>query len=359
MKSFTRYALLIGLIFSALSSWAQIEFKDPFFTEKKNKFISLDKIVVRQKSIVFHMSYDGGSTWRSTRNAGFSHFLSLPYLGIRGSGDFPLTDGSDPKGVVANMVDGLFVKGSSFKPIKSRTLYAEFPFNAYMLLFQVYNMRYTNINNTLLMDMLECSNRSTEQKWEPICINFVGIRLPFTDRHLHLLQFQNFLGYELKKAEFETTAQHKSRTHPDSLLKGMMKKYKELEDVLLFQAEQRLIKLNPTLVYNADNERFTLSFPGAKTKPFVFHVSLDKAPAFKSDFQSKLLKIGNMNLVRITDDEFYVSSIEFADSKKSAGSYNNLQGENKADEWQKVYLQALLKDLSKMMTEGKVWGELK
>lgn len=359
MKSIIRYALLSGILFSGTSSWAQIEFKDPFFTEKKNRFINLDKIVVKPRSIIFHMSYDGGSTWKSTRNAGFSHFLSLPYLGIRGSGEFPLTDGSDRKGVAAMSVDGLYAKGSSFKPIKSRTLYAEFPFNANMLLFQVYNMRYTNNNNTLLMDLLECSNRSTEQKWEPICINFLGIRLPFADRHLHLLQFHNFLGYELKKTEFETSAQHKSRTHPDSLLKAMLKKFTDLEEVLLYQAEQRIVKAKPTLNYDADSEKFTMTFPGTQTDPYVFRVPLDRAQSFKADFQNGTLKIYDLLLVRKSDNEYYVSKLTWQHNKNKTEAFDNLYGVNKYEEWRKNYLQGILKDLSKMLPEGKVWGELK
>lgn len=354
-----RTVLLTSFLFLTRTIFAQIEFKNPIVGQTENSFISIGKITVTPNSMIFHLEFEGGKAWKLFYNPAASHFFGTPYLSIQGLREFSLTDGTRPAGVPATSYELYNGPRKLSKPIKNKSLTVVFPFNSSRMLFNIFNNSYTKYDNSLLMDFIECAPKNPVKDWSPVCINFRNVWLPFTNKQLHLLYLQNYLNNELKKQEFETTADFQKRTHPDSLLKGLTKKFDNFEDVFSDQMRQRISPAKPTVVYNADLQQFTLTYAGLGLDPVIIRVPLDKAEEFKNNLQSGSLKLHSTEFVRRTDKDFYIHKIIFTENRQNQQAFDNLYGKNQSEDWKKSYFQEVLKELAKLYPKGKLWGNLK
>lgn len=354
-----RAALLFSFLFLNKAIFAQLEFKDPVVGQKDNSYISIEKITVTPNSMIFHLIFEGGKNWKSLHNSWASHFLGTPYLSIKDLGEFLLTDGTRPAGVPATSYELYNGSMKLSKPIKNKWHTVVFPFNSGRMLFNIFNNSYTKSDNSLFMDFIECAPKNPVKDWKPYCFNFRNVWLPFSNKQLHLLYLQNYLNNELKKQEFETTTAFQKRTHPDSLLIGMSKKFDNFEEVFSDQMRQRISKAKPAVVYNADFQQFTLTYAGLGLDPVIIRVPLDKAQQFKNNLESGSLKLYDSEFVRKTDKDFYIHKITFTDTRQNQQSFDNLYGKNESGNWKKTYFQEVLKELAKLYPKGKVWAELK
>lgn len=339
--------------------FAQIEFKNPGYMHRENVTVSIEKITVTPTSIIFQLEYDGGKSWKLSKNAWFSHFKGTPYLSIQGIGDFSLTDGTRPPGVAATSVELYTGPVRLTNPPKRKTHIVQFPFSSRRLFLRMFNDRYTTADNFLLMNFAECSPKNPVKDWLPTCFNFRDILLSFTNKQLHLLYLQNYLSNELVKGEFETSADFARRTHKDSLLAGMINKFDVLEQVFTDQARHRISKVKPAVNYNADKQQFTLTYGGVRLDPVVIHVPLAQAQQFKDNLLNGSLKLYDRQLLRRTDADYYIVKISFIDAQQKRYEFDNLYGENKYTEWRKSYRQEVFKDLEKLYPKGQVWGDIK
>ncbi|OSZ77576.1 hypothetical protein CAP36_14475 [Chitinophagaceae bacterium IBVUCB2] len=351
--------IIIGCLLLSNTLPAQIEFKNPAYLHRDNQSISLEKITVSPNSIIFELEYDGGKVWKYMKSAWASHFAGTPYLSIDRLGDFSLTDGTRPPGTPASSFELYNGPVKMSNPPKKKTHIVQFPFRSSRLFLRMFNDRYTTSDNYLVMNFAECSSKNPVKDWVPFCINFRGISISFTNKQLHLLYLQNYLANELIKNEFETSADFAKRTHKDSLLNGMLKKFDALEDVFEDQIRQRISKVKPTVTYNADKQQFTLNYSGVGLDPVIINVPLAQAQQFKENFLNGSLKVCERKMLRRTDANYYISNISFMDAGQKKYEFDNLYGENKNAEWKKAYSQEVFKELERLYPKGKIWGELK
>lgn len=349
----------IFLLLINLSGLAQVEFVKPSVLEKSNHYVTLEKVTVKPSSITFTLEFDGGKLWRTNYNCAiFAFFRGAPYISIPGQKyNYQLTDASPRSGVAAYSYYPYSAPGTTMKAIKHNTLTAEFPFNSRMMFLQMFNMRNTNFDNILSLDFLECSNKSAPKSFG--CQNFVGVLLPFSDMQLHTLYLQNFVEDKLKKGEFETTSDFQQRTHPDSLLNAMLLRFENLEALLLEQAGNRMLKNKPSLVYDADLERFTVTFNGQATAPVQIHVPRQEAESFKLAVQNGTLTFSGPTLLRKKDGSVEVAEINVYDRQGRKSTYKNLVLPTSTSGWKKEYQQEILKVLNKLYSKNRPWAELK
>lgn len=357
-KKIVAVIFICAITLSAFHLHAQVVFKEPSFLEKTNYSMSIQKITVTPTRIAFELLYDGGKAWKLIKNSNLYSFKGKPYLFIHNYGHFSLSDGSRPPGEGAIAYDQHYGPDVATKGIKSRILNAVFPFNAGKMIFQAKNNMYTTTGNYLVMDFAECVAGRPLKPYMESCMNFKGVVLSFTDQQMHHLDQLNFIAGEITKKEFETTANYQVRTSKDSILRGMMKRFDQLEEVFHVQFRKRFNDAKPQLSYNADKQQFTIHHAGVGTDPLVIEVPLDKAPDFKRNVESGVLKPSISKMSRKADKGFYISTIEYY-GKNGTQSYQNLNLKGKSEDGKTILFREVLKDLAPAYPKESPWAELK
>lgn len=335
---------------------SQVEFKKPFYTHRENVTISIEKVLVKPRSIIFQLEYDGGISWKLPQNTGFYNFLGKPYLYIIGGGSFSLSDGTVPQGVPATRYDRYSGPVRSTSPPKKKTMVVEFPFNSSRMFFNLFNDRYTKSDNALYMHFSECSVKNPVKDWSPTCINFQNIMLPFTYKQLHVLYLGNYMDMQLAKGEFETTEAYQKRNHPDSLFAGMARKFQDLEEVFQDQNRSRMSGQKPVVKYNADRQQFMISYPGLNLDPVIIAVPLAEAEDFKNDLVNGITKIDDWKFARKSEDQFFITMLDVSDRTSRRKTYENLAAKKIENESVKQLRRSVFRELEKLLPKGKRWN---
>lgn len=363
MKSIPTYCyagfLLLFFVIVSGHIQSQIVFNKPAVGQSDNSSVTIEKVSVTPTSIRFELEYDGGKGWKSINSAWLSHMISVPHLYINGVTQFSLTDGTKPRGDAATIYQ-LYNGPLRLKdPIKRKTHIVQFPFSSRRYFFILFNERYTRSDNYFFMDFAECPERYGPKQGFG-CFNFKNIYLPFTQAQLHTLYMQNELDFIFKKGEFETSAAYAQRTHKDSVLQLLLKRYDDLEELFIDQKIQQLNKVKPTINYNADMQRFTIQYTGTGVDPVVIEVPLAEAPAFKEKLQNGQLIFNPFSnvFIRKNETQYYLSDFVLTGESLKKFEYKNLYGENKQEEWSRQYKQSVFKLLEEQYPKGKLWADV-
>lgn len=363
MKSIATRFISILLLLPVIASnqiQAQIVFTKPVVTQADNSNITIEKVSVTPNSISFELEYDGGKAWKFMKSAWLCNMVSVPHLYVYGATQFSLTDGTKPRGDAATVYQLYTGPLKLNDPPKRKTHIVKFPFYSGRYFFNLFNERYTKKNNYFIMDFAECPDKYPVKQGGFGCFNFKGIYLPFTQAQLHTLYLQNEINFIFKKDEFETSAAYAQRTHKDSVLQRLQKKYDNLEELFLDQKIQQLKEVKPAISYNADMQRFTIQYAGTGIDPVVIQVPLAEAPAFKDKVQNGQLIFNpySSEFIRKSETEFYLANFVLTDKSLKKFEYKNLHGENKQAEWSRQYKQAVFKLLEEQYPKGKLWADM-
>lgn len=350
-----KHLLVLAVLLASQVCSAQVEFKEPFYTHRDNVSMSIGKVTVKPRSIVFQLEYNGGGAWDLLYNTSYYNFLAKPYLQIIGAGNFSLTDGTVPPGVPASRYDHYSGPAKTTSPPKKKTMMVEFPFNSGKMFFNIFNDRYLKYDNSLYLNFAECAVKNPVKEWTPACINFKNIMLPFTQKQLQVLYLHNYIDGESSKGEFETTEAFQARTHPDSLYKELSRLYQALEDVFQDQFHSRVSGQKPTLRYNADKQQFTVMYAGHAIDPIIIAVPLTEAETFKNDLLNGTTIIDNWKFVRKSEDQFLITHLEVWDKKTNRKTYGNLAAGSSEPEGAKLFRKAVFREVQKLLPKGKSW----
>lgn len=360
-KTSIRRLLFLFLLLSSNILHAQLVFKKPSVAKiEYNNSVTIEKVSITPTAITFELEYDGGKVWKYMRSAYYSEMISVPYLHIQGVTQFSLSDGKTPRGVAATSYQLYNGPVKLSNPPKRKTHFVQFPFNSGKFFFNLFNDRYTKVNQYLLMDFAECPQYNPKKDVHFGCFNFTGIFIPFTHPQLHVLYLQNELNNIFKKGEFETSAAYTQRTNKDSVLKKLIGKYNDLEDFFVDQKIIEFLKVKPSINYNADQQRFTIHYAGLGIDPIVIEVPLAEAQGFKNSFLDGSLKLSvyDSDFRRKNGTDYYFTHVSFTDKNYKLHRYSNLNVDNKQAEGSSKFKQEVFTLLEAQFPKGKVWADV-
>lgn len=301
-------ALLCGLLFCCTGLQAQYDIRigNPAYSSSENPQLSLEAVRFTPGRITLEMAYtaiskdDGYRLGRQTKLF-FEEFAN--------------------GGAAVKEVKGVdYTNFTRLKQGSTGRFSASFPFSFFDLViddegwFTEEALDRFLTPTPLVMDLVECTDSYKQLNDVTGCFNISGIRLPVKEEDMDLMLCYGFLDAYLQKSEFETTVKYQQRIHADTVQKKLRKLIEGMELLTAMSYHARLAEERQELAYDADQETFTLKFPGAR--PVRVKVPIATAPAFKKNYQSGALVLTDLAASSDQSGTFVIRSLTFTEGKK-------------------------------------------
>lgn len=310
-------ALLSVAVFSFTPfSSGQYVIKKPAYNYKENSSLTLEAIRINPNNIWMDFSY------KEERTSGTININRNAMITFGGYPDKSFTIDS-----VKN------ISTNSNKATSRGNVYTfsiSFPFSIdKLLLNSKYEPDKESISNflrsfPLKMSLIECSSayRKSNNVAVGSCFDIYDIKFNMSLDIAAVLFNQRLLQKDLVKDEFETTAAYNARTSPDSVAKVLSVRLKDWEWFCESLFMYKMKNASPTIEYNADQQVFTMQYPGVA--PLRFKYPIGKARNFKDSITSRKIWIDELEGARDQKDKFYLNRIVFINSAKNKYSFGNL-----------------------------------
>ena len=337
------------LLFIAISAAAQAQYfiKNPSYDKRENTSIDIEAVRFFPDSLVVDFSYYGDP---AASNPGYRINYGTR-LKLRNLDDFDTYR-------VTKLVNADHSEYTYVKKKKTELFSVVFPFSFYNLLVDgdleanLYEVFTTE--SPFNFNFVECSTEDREENKIPFgsCFNFSNIKINMPPENWAVLFCSGYLKNQLVKGEFETTAQYKKRTSPDSINMELKSQIDALYDLFSSSYINAMNKKDKSLTYNADREEFTIEYEGSE-KAVVF-MPLAQAPSFKSKVEDDAMMLTDVELVRLPNGKHFIEKMVYEDSKTK----NKVELLNKVklkNNPKKEFHDQVMNDLKKYYTAYKGW----
>lgn len=337
------------LVFIAIAATAQAQYfvKNPSYDKRENTSIDIEAIRFFPDSLVMDFSYYGDpAASNPAYRINYGTELKLRNLGDYDA--YPVT-----KLVNADHSEYTYVKKK-----KTELFSVVFPFSFYNLLvdgnleLNIYEVFTTE--SPFNFNFVECSTEDRTEKKIAYgnCFNFSNIKINMPPENWAVLFCSGYLNAQLVKGEFETTAQYKKRTSPDSVNTELKSQIDALYELFSTGYMNDMNDNDKSLTYNADREEFTIEYEGAE-KAVVF-MPLAQAPSFKTKVENDVMKLTDVELVRLPNGKHFIEKLVYEDSKTK----NKVELLNKVklkSNPKKEFHDRVMSDLKKYYSAYKGW----
>lgn len=146
-------------------------------------------------------------------------------------------------------------------------------------------------NGELTLDFLDCSDeyRRANNVAYGNCWNYYGVLVKLDIASWNALYCYGYLESQIQKDEFETSSEFAARITPQALTKLLKDKILYFDEICKQAYIFSLIDQKPGLVYNADEQEFTISYKGAN--PAKIKMSPSEARTFKEGIMNETIKL--------------------------------------------------------------------
>jgi len=339
-------ALLLILTFSTAVQ-AQYFIKNPSYDKRENNNIDIEAIRFFADSLVIDFSYYGNP---NVDNPGY-RINYMTELALRNQKGFETY-------LIADKVNVKYDDYTYVKKKKTENFSLAFGFSVYELLMEAeLSDKLFDVFSTdapFNFNFIECSTnyRTAQQIAYGNCFNFSNIKTNMPPENWSVLFCSGYLNAQLVKGEFETTAQFKSRTAPDSINYALKTQIDYLYDLFSRNYRSSMNRIKKTLTYNADREEFTIEYAGAEKA--VVHMPLAKARDFKANVENDKISLYSVSLERLPNGKHHIVKLGYQDSKTK----ERFELENKIKlktNPRKEFLDRVMSDLKKYYTAYKGW----
>lgn len=306
--------LLCGLLLRSAILQAQydIRISNPTYRSSENSRLSLEAVRFTPGRIILDLAYKADNKSNGYR---LGRQTQVAFRGF--------TNGKSNVKEVKGVEHDNF---TTIKPGRTGRFSASFPFSFFHLMTEQGGLsdeaieRFT-LSSPFVADLVECTDSYKQLNDVTGCFNISGIQLDVKEEDLGLMLCYDFLDTYLKKDEFETTAQYQRRINPDSVHKKLAGIIESVELLMSMNYTVKMMQEHPQLTYNADQETFTIQYPGAR--PARIKVPASQAAAFKQDVQLDRYSLDNLITSTDKNGTFVIRALTLIRDKKEI-SFNNL-----------------------------------